>query len=332
MTNGPSLPASEQRSPLSGRDERAPIVDLFKLLLALMVVGVHAPLLTDIVPGGGVFLNQGLYRLAVPAFFCLTAYHLSPTLSRSWARRTRRLVLLFLLWMAIYAPFWLDDLIASDRPALDVIKALLIGYWHLWYLSAICVALPFLAFVLHWRTRHLLLLALSLFLTGLTLQYGTALTQSEHAAELHYWRNGLLFALPFMILGHLLRRHDLPRRLPLRHLLLLVAVGIAALLTEAATLGTFGIAGPSDLRLALLLAVPALVALVLTWADHPVGHRLPQGLGLLATGIYLIHPGLISVTLKLGLPANTLSTLLIILLSAAATWTCVKLRLARFLF
>lgn len=315
-----------------GMAYRYRLVDLFKVILAIMVVGLHVPLGTDLLPRAGFVLDQSIYRIAVPAFFCLTGYFLSPSLGQAWQRRVWRFLLLYLLWMAIYAPFWLDDVIGQDGVITNAIKMAVFGYWHLWYLFALCLALPLLALMARWRTATLLPFAIALLLIGLTLQYGSALTHSRDTLPLSVYRNGLFAGLPFLILGHLLRRHNLPQVTAPGHLAALAATGMALLVAEAVAGEYLGLGSPSDLRLSLLLAVPALVALALSLADHPLGQGLPAGLGTMATGIYLIHPGVISIANKLALAPSTLLTIAIILLSAAATWTCVKLRLARFLF
>lgn len=332
MTGG--TPASRYVNP-SARTEpgsRSNVIDLFKLVLAVMVVGVHVPLFSDMHPDAGTVLTEGLYRIAVPSFICLTGYYLQLARPGAWFRATLRFIGLYLIWSLIYAPVWVDAVIASERPVLTLLKSMVIGYWHLWYLAALCFAIPLFALLHRAPTAHLLGIAISLFLIGLALQYGEILTVQPRNLPLHYWRNGLFLALPFLLLGHLLRRHRLAERVDPRSLLFLALASIALLMIEAILMAHFGgYTGHADFRLCLLIAAPSSVVFALSLAGRRFGTGLPKGLGDIATALYLLHPGFIITFNKVGLVISTPTTIVILVLTMASALVLIRTGLSRIL-
>jgi len=330
---GAAAPATGPDSPTRPEARRrSGSVDLFKFLLAVMVVGVHVPLFADLHPDAGTLLTQGLYRIAVPAFLCLTGYYLALGRPGTWQKATRRFLLLFLIWSVIYAPTWADDVLAADHPLRAMIEPLLFGFWHLWYLAALCVALPLLALLYRLPSPLLLGLATALFLAGFALQHAHLLTGQALTLPLPLYRNGLFLALPFLILGHLLRRHALPERIGPTRLAVLALAATALLLAEALLMQRLaGHTGFADFRLALLPAAPAATALALSLAAHPLGTAMPRDLGAIAMGLYLLHPGVFIVLTKFGLPSTTAATLLILALSTAGAVLLARTRLSRLL-
>lgn len=316
-------------------EARLPYVDLLKVGLAVMVIGIHSPLFSDLLPGGWTLLNQGLYRIAVPTFFCLSAYFLSPSLGTGgWWKWTRRILWLYAVWMTVYLPFWGKSALESDAPFLAALRELTVGYWHLWYLIALAMGIPLLALLRNLSSPALSLFAVLLLGIGLLLQYGSESIGHPIANRFEYWRNAPFFALPFLIIGHLLRRHDLPAQLGPFRATLLLALGLALLLVEVlVTHSVFGLLNPADLRLALLIAVPALASLALSLRAGPRALALiPPQTGSFANGVYFLHIGVLHIVARTLPLSGTASTLAIIALTTALTLFCLRHPLLRRLF
>lgn len=328
MTKSAAPPA-----PTAGGDrDRHPYVDLLKVALAVMVIGIHSPLLTGLLPGGWTLLNQGLYRIAVPTFFCLSAYFLSDSLASGGGWRwARRILLLYALWMTIYLPLWADEVLHADALIYTLLKTLLFGYWHLWYLISFAVGIPLLMLLHRLPSRFLLLIALSLLLIGTALEYGTEYLDHPLAGKFEYWRNTLFDALPFLILGHLLRRHDLPRTAGPHRALAVLLFGLALLLAEVLFARfTLGLVNAADLRLSLAVAAPALACLALALpATGQARALIPRQTGRFANGLYFLHVGCLHIVAR-SLPLQgTAATLAIIALTAFLTLLMLRIPLAR---
>ena len=80
-------------------------VDILKVLMAVMVVGIHANPLKPLGHDAIMLSGGGVYRLAVPVFFVINGYFLEPVLHGGGAGRyVRRILLLYLIWTALYLP------------------------------------------------------------------------------------------------------------------------------------------------------------------------------------------------------------------------------------
>ena len=316
-----------QPDPMPAVPARLPYVDLLKVCLAIMVIGIHAPLFADMLPGGWTLLNQGIYRIAVPTFFCLSAYVLSPALGTGgWRKWSGRILLLYVIWMTIYLPFWGKAALEADNPALSLLHSVAFGYWHLWYLIALAIGIPLLALLHKVPSSGLGAIAMSLSLVGVGLEYGTEFIHSAQEHNLDLWRNALFSALPYLILGHLLRRHDLPRFLGPGRAGLLLALGLALLIAEVlVTRFALGLLNPDDLRLSLMIAVPALACLALSLPTGPRALALiPRQTGSFANGLYFLHIGVLQIVVRLLPESGTARTLVIIALTAALTLICLR--------
>lgn len=119
------------RSATSGPQPRNLSLDALKIVMAMMVVGLHAGFLRDVHPGLSHFFTNGLFRVAVPTFLVINGYFLERQLDQGLGAWVRRVALLYGLWMAIYAPLWLPGALAVPSFGREV---LLFGY----YPSGIC--------------------------------------------------------------------------------------------------------------------------------------------------------------------------------------------------
>lgn len=265
-------------------------LDLLRICMALMVVGLHGHFLSDVDQRASYLLVEGLFRVAVPVFFLISGYYLQRMDRRGFGRWVRHVLWLYVLWMAIYVFQWWP----TTQPTLaGLCGRLAFGYYHLWFLIALALAGAMLFAVRAWSTARLLAVALPFALLGLAIQYAGNYhllgdDMDRRLNQLLVYRNFLLFGFPFLTIGFLLARHEMGLRISTWTLVGALSFGFASLSVEAAL--NLRLAGPRetfDLLFSLYLVAPAL----LLWAmrlNVPV--QIPgKDLAQFATGLYLVH-------------------------------------------
>ncbi|MEZ5685054.1 MAG: hypothetical protein R3D78_03785 [Paracoccaceae bacterium] len=207
-------------------------LDLLKLCLALLVVTIHANPFKGVSVEATWLLGNGLARVAVPGFFVVAGFLFRPEQPGRSARMVWRYLKLHLVWLTLYAPLWWK-LMRVEDPLWAYAKLWIFGWWHLWFLTGLALAIAAASLVWRWRTGPLLALALGLFALG----YGL---QSAHLLQLipkGIWpaevRNGLLVGLPFFLLGYLVRRTGWPARLGFGRALALGLAGLVLAVGES---------------------------------------------------------------------------------------------------
>lgn len=300
-------------------------LDLLKLIMAFMVVGLHASFLADLTETGFFLTVNGFFRLAVPVFLVINGYffaHLSGAGRAAWFRRT---LMLYLVWMLIYSYAWLDP---GDLHLGALLGTVLSGYFHLWYVIAMIGGALVLTLLRRASTPALILSALLTFGAGLFAQYagnfhlfaGTAL--DERLNEYWAYRNFLFFAFPFLTIGFLIHRHDLAARVSLPRAAALSALGLVLLLLESYLNFTAPArTGDIDTLAALLLLAPALFVLMMK-LDWPGGGKT---IGLLASGVYFLHPLALLILAQVTTVGHTALTLLTIGASTLLAYPLVRL-------
>lgn len=269
---------------------RSRAVDVLKLALALMVVGIHANPFAPLGRTAILLTGDGLFRLAVPVFLLFNGYFLQAALlrGRGWGY-VKHAAQLYALWMLLYLPlYW--PLLAS-RGVLQNLRTLVFGYWHLWYLAGMVMAAALIVLIAGWSSRRLLWLMGLSFLGGIVVTYGMAFAvitpiKAVFSDPLLANRNPLLLCLPYMLAGVLIARQGLAERLSLTLLRSAAAFGIVLTLAESLLLAHYAVKGVAhDNLIALGLAAPALMLLALK------SHATLQGRGLgdYASGIYFLH-------------------------------------------
>ncbi|WP_426104712.1 acyltransferase family protein [Massilia sp. TSP1-1-2] len=90
--------------------DRNGALDILKIILALMVVGIHASFLTEWSAVASYLTVNGLFRIAVPIFLLINGYFFFQVVVAGTALKwLKRILILYLVWMAIYLPYWLPD-------------------------------------------------------------------------------------------------------------------------------------------------------------------------------------------------------------------------------
>ncbi|TKA97386.1 hypothetical protein FAZ78_06435 [Cereibacter changlensis] len=269
-------------------------LDLLKLVMAVMVVGLHGGFLSEVDQLASWLTVNGLFRIAVPVFLIINGYffHDALTAGRHWAW-LRRVGALYILWMTFYFAYWID------APAPLLVVYLVFGWYHLWYLPGIFgAALLLVAINRIWpqRTAHttaIVVTAVTAFVVGVAIQYAGNYSLFEGLAHRlanidQSHRNFLLFAFPFFSAGYLLKNCSLIEHFSAKTLVAMSAIGLASIFTESLLNFRFpAIIGGLDNMFSLALLAPSLFML----SFHlPLKGEHAKTIALISSGVYFVHP------------------------------------------
>ncbi|WP_194948276.1 acyltransferase family protein [Actinomyces trachealis] len=221
------------------------VLDLAKYAAAALIVSFHALPLFG-VEVLDVLYGQWLVRSCVPLFLLSSGYFFT---RMDRARRLgylRRVAAIYVAATILFLPMLLIEMQTTPTAgATWLLRNLLLGYYHLWYLSALtvglavwllCAAAPRLR--QHLRRRYPVYAVLLLLSGALLDEYRkllgvTALERiGQVVAVLGGSRHALLFGIPLLLVGRFISEHQeaLRRLQPRAHLLLggaAAALGLA---------------------------------------------------------------------------------------------------------
>lgn len=304
-------------------------IDLLKLLLAAAVVWAHAVLFSQDITTFDYILLQGVFRTVVPTFALVSGFAFHATWRNGKARIwLRQLGVLYLIWLAIYAPFWLREVHSTA----DLLRTIVFGPMHLWYIAALFAAVAMLAGIL-WlgggerRVRNRLLIVAALSATiGYTMAYISILT--PYRLPLDLYRNGPFLLFPFAALGYLaaMRIQRLGRDwLPSAPVLWLIVAGIVVLreIEAALYLRWYGldIVAPPEFPI-LAFALPLAIFFAFARLDLP---KTRIHYGALSMMIYFMHYLVILVFQHVGITSDWLLFAGGVLIPAAFSFFLVRL-------
>ncbi|MDA0130016.1 acyltransferase family protein [Vibrio sp. MarTm2] len=185
------------------------IIDLFKVVLACMVVAIHGINPIEISGIAYDMSINSIFRIAVPLFVLVSGYYFFYTIDNNtgWFKRV---FILYVFWQVVYSHLWLEN----EYSMLGFMGLIFIGYYHLWYLPAMMFAAALLVILRRVNTIVMLCMIVLLFSVGLSIQYGFVYKLSG-LEEYHYLiekyslllsRNFLFFIFPFFCLGFLINK------------------------------------------------------------------------------------------------------------------------------
>ncbi|MES2433843.1 MAG: acyltransferase family protein [Pseudomonadota bacterium] len=309
---------------------RSRAVDVLKLILAFMVVGIHANPFAPLGRTAILLTGDGLFRLGVPIFLLFNGYflHAAVIKRRGWGY-VKHAAQLYVLWMLLYLPLYWPLLMA--RGPLQNLRTFLFGYWHLWYLAGMVMAAALIVAIAQWSTRALAWVLGISFFGGIAVTYGMAFdliapNKAIFSDPLLANRNPLLLCLPFMLAGFLIARSSISDRLHIGWLQIAAVLGVALVLAESLLLARYAIKGVAhDVMLALGLAAPALMLLALklpgTLQDRSVSDY--------ASGIYFIHVAICALLFRDTDFGRPMIYVYAVLGSVLLTWVIRQTELAR---
>ena len=269
-------------------------LDLLKIIMALMVIGMHTGFLTDVSDLVSYVTLNGLFRIAVPVFLIINGYFFYRTSSTGdesgWFKRV---ALLYLIWMALYLPYWLPDY-HNGLPSFVVklVRTIFFGYYHLWYLAGMLGAAVVLSILVKLGSKITLLAATLAFILGVIIQYAgsyAVLGAGDLTATLTLrWvhRNFLLVSFPFFCAGYFLNKFQVVDRVKVGTAVGFVAIGLVSLMIES-LLNFYDATGDRafDNLLSLAILCPAIFILFMKTNVKVSSKEIAK----YSTGIYLVH-------------------------------------------
>jgi surface polysaccharide O-acyltransferase-like enzyme len=280
--------------PLSAGTERLVAIDVIRVVAVLLVVTLHAEPFRDLSYQINFVVTNGVARLAVPLFLITSGYFIASTMSsgrmKPWVLRVLKL---YVLWMMVYAPFWVPGLLDRENEAVFLARTLVIGYYHLWFLIALALAgLVLFCLITLEKDRWLPGLVVATLGAGIVLQvFHFHAPDSPGVAAiggLHLNRSFLTFAFPYVAIGYLIAtRPDFSAFLR-RHGAFLLLAGGAVLAAEVWFNGHYAVRTRlSDNLVSVAILAPTIFALVAN-ARFSLGQS-GRILAPLSLAIYLVH-------------------------------------------
>ncbi|QRZ14011.1 acyltransferase [Paracoccus methylovorus] len=268
-------------------------LDYLKLGLAVLVAFAHTYWLQSHMSPRIFMIGNGLMRVMVPTFCIVAGYFLYSAVARGKGNKWLwRVLALYLFWMAVYLPFWLNQV----HSLVSLVKTLAWGYFHLWFMAGILLAGAVIVFLRGfarkvapaYEYRILLATAAVCAVIGLVLQY-VALSGIVYIGVKKF-SNGLFMCFPFVAIGYLCGRRVARlgvQGLPPRWLVLAATIAGAGLLMIEAWLvqAWRGQQVMLDIPVSSYVAAPALFLAVL-------GTTMPQPairLDPISAMIYFMH-------------------------------------------
>lgn len=266
-------------------------LDLLKLFLALLVVTIHANPFRGVSDEAMWALGNGLARIGVPAFFVVAGYTFRPEVPGRSVALIGRYLKLHFLWLAIYLPAWWQTV--WDHGLIEYAKFWVFGYWHLWFLVGLAIAVGLAQLVWRLSDRAIWAIAIAVLLAGFALQWAIGF----YLLPRGFWpdaKNGVLMGFPFYLIGYMSKRSGLVERIPLRLAFWGALIGLCAVVGESELMKALGGAHPlaPETLLTAAVAGPMLVALGVKARGFPDWlTRWP--VGTLSAGIYFLHVGIV---------------------------------------
>lgn len=123
------------------------LVDLVKLLLSILVVGLHTFVFLSVNRWLHLINTQIITRIAVPVFFAYSGYFLAYKSDKEIIRHIFKLLRLYMIWSVVYYPWIFMGILEkySDVSTVQIIKKSIVlflegnSYQHLWFLPAACI-------------------------------------------------------------------------------------------------------------------------------------------------------------------------------------------------
>jgi surface polysaccharide O-acyltransferase-like enzyme len=296
--------------------QRNKLLDIFKVIAAILVIGLHCRVFYDI----NLYLYQitanGLFKIVLPLFLCINGYFLSFIFKKNTFRKwLKRIITLYLVWTIIYSFFWFKPF-----SVFKTIQVIFFGFNHLWYLASLVFGAIVLYIFRNLKTLTLIFILLTLYFIGLTLQYLSLSNLIESTTIFYkflnyppFYRNFIFYSFPFLTIGFLLNREQAINKLHKHKITLLLLAGITFTILESLVYKFFYTSEiVINMHLCYLLLGPALLIFALKNNAHlNIDSKLLSDLSI---AIYLIHPWVIYLLLELfnlGKTWLTLTTILI---------------------
>ena len=290
--------ANASKSSAGGRNGN---IDALRLIAAIGVISLHVGPYPEL-PAVAADIIRSTFRWCVPFFFMLTGYYLFDPQEGAW-RITIEKMALPLRAFVIASVIFLPVLVVTAGPDGITLSTLLRGtYGHLWYLTALLVALLAIYTYRSGPSMKMLTLFAGLIVVGyVAITYFNAFTGKRYDMVITFRE---LSGIPAVLIGGWLR--SLSNLCPVSLRLLLA--GLAITVVEMVCLSALG-GRPSEVQLFVGTLPMAAGLLGVAISSNNVAPRWLSELGRRESfGIYLYHPVAILITasvLSMDVQLNT---------------------------
>ncbi|MFK7748045.1 MAG: acyltransferase family protein [Kordia sp.] len=305
------------------------LLDILKVIAALFVIGTHAGFLFEYSDAASRIVTNGIFRIAVPFFFCVNGFFLYTVFKNDrikiWLKRVG---ILYLIWMLIYTYFWVH---LNHYDLLKIIPTFIFGFNHLWYLAALFFGGLVLYQLRNASNTVLIVSAFAFLLIGIAIQYigvlhvfpyQTTLDKLINYPPLH--RNFLLFALPLLSIGYVIRRANFHTKISKKNVTMLLLVSLTLFVAEN-LIAYYFITYNTILNtyLSYLFLAPALLIAAFTFK---ISSNLDSKLlSSYSIAIYLVHPLIIFLIYNTLTLSRTVTTFVTIIVSVIASYVLIQL-------
>lgn len=304
-------------------------LDILKVLLAMMVVGIHTYFLRDINSLAEYLTVNGIFRMAVPIFFLTSGFYFFQALAGdTHGRWLKRVLMLYAFWMLFYSYFWFRPSAWSIDELWRLLLIIFLGYYHLWYVAGVIGAAVMMTLMRHWRWPWMTALVIVAYSVGTVLQYIASYQWlndqniDKFLADSWSHRNFLFSAFPFFCIGYFINKFSLHRQITLTFAVAAACVGLASLMAES-YFNYQNLANDTgfDNMASLILVCPAIF--ICTLKMNIQGGT--KNLSLYSAGIYFVHIFFLLACLRLFDLDGTRLTFVILALSLIASFFLIKI-------
>lgn len=268
------------------------VLDLLRLVLAFMVVGIHTHFLADVSAIGSALTAHGLFTIAVPIFLLISGFYIFPVLEKGEENKwLKRLLVLYFVWMAFYAYVWIDTPDFSRESLFKLLHRLLFGYAHLWYIAGLIGATVVLKLMHRYVSSVGIVYSIVItFLTGIFIEHANYFNLFDNhniQGVLAYdwiYRNFLFISYPFLATGYIIHKYALQERISLVGLLIFSLIGVSLIFLESYYNFQTGQTSCDNL-LSMLIAAPLIFMLFLRLEVKGYTKKI----ALYAASIYFVH-------------------------------------------
>jgi hypothetical protein len=293
-----------------------------------MVVALHANFLQEYSLLGSYLLVNGLFRVAVPIFLIINGFYFFNVLIQG-AQSTwlKKVFILYAIWMMFYSCFWFSIPEFSFSGIFKLVKDIVIGYWHLWYVSGMLVAAIIVMLLKHRSTTFLTVAILLTFTLGVAIQYLGNYQYIEGALfnmlfnRNWFHRNAILFSFPFFCIGFLINKHKIHREIKIQTVGWLAIGGLFLLFLESYfNFNHDSREGGFDNYFSLIIVSP----FIFIFFSKISIHGSSKSIALYSSSIYFIHAFFLLLLTKYAAFQPTALTFSSILLSTVASYFIIR--------
>ncbi|MEG2740281.1 acyltransferase [Clostridium sp.] len=279
------------------------MVNIIKLICAIMVVMIHTSALKDINTDLYVTTSLGITRVAVPFFFIVSGYfnYKAYKDKLKWRELLKKYIKWYFMWILIemITLFPMTVFILKEGIVFGIVRILMVGVsGSLWYVSALIISTAFIyPFVK--KEKYILLSIISIFLFVLGLAgdsyykifEGTIMGNLAVAylSVFIMMQTCITMGVPFLTIGVIINKYNLKDKFKSSKVpLTITIIGVILLAVEAITLYKNQIPIEYNFYISTLIAAPFALIYGLK-SKARISSDISILCGELSIGIYLTH-------------------------------------------